>query len=191
MYRNEFVPIYLRIRKASPICTQRANPARMQPIKAAGRRALDRRLIGLDEQIGDPPFRGWVRTLRDALGMSTLELGLRMGISSRRVLQLEQGESGGAVRLSTLERAAAALHCRLFYVLVPTQSLNDIVRVRAREVATAEHASRAGPGRLDGEPVDDEILPDLLEARTYELIDTPALWRSKPRPIRAPRDQGN
>jgi hypothetical protein len=141
----------------------------MQPIKAAGRRALDRRLIGLDEQIGDPPFRGWVRTLRDALGMSTLELGL----------------------LSTLERAAAALHCRLFYVLVPTQSLNDIVRVRAREVATAEHASRAGPGRLDGEPVDDEILPDLLEARMYELIDTPALWRSKPRPIRAPRDQGN
>ena len=121
--------------------------------------------------------------------MSTFELGLRMGITARRVSQLEKAETTGAIRLSTLQRAAEALHCRVFYVLVPTQPLNDIVRDRARDVATAEYTTGRHPGRLDGQPVDEDVLPDLIEARLYELIDTPELWRSKPRPIWVQPDQ--
>ena len=103
---------------------------RVQPIRAAGRLGLNQRVVGLDEQIGAPPFQGWVRTLRDTLGMSTFELGVRMGISSRRCCNPSRerpGEPYGSAHV----RAPPKRSCRLFYVLVPTESLNDIVRRRA------------------------------------------------------------
>lgn len=85
---NVKLPIRLRSRKGNPIY--------MRPLMAARRRGLDRRLAGLDKQIGDPPFQGWIRTLREALGMSTFDFASRLGVTARRVLQLEQAETNGS-----------------------------------------------------------------------------------------------
>jgi predicted DNA-binding mobile mystery protein A len=72
-----------------------------------------------------PPPEGWVRHLRDALGMNTRQLAARLGTSRQAVLGLESRERRGAITLDTLGRAADALGCELRYVLIPRDSLHQ------------------------------------------------------------------
>jgi predicted DNA-binding mobile mystery protein A len=105
------------------------------PSSELGRRTLDRRLAALrDLEIPTPP-RGWIRALRDGLGMSAADLGRRMGMTRQAISQLERSEAEGSIRLDTLRRAAEALGSELVYALVPKDSLEDTVKARARAVA--------------------------------------------------------
>jgi predicted DNA-binding mobile mystery protein A len=102
---------------------------------ALARRNLDRRLAplrGLD--LARPPL-GWLRAVRDALGMTSYQLAHRLGVNQSTVARLEQGEVRDTASLATLRQAAEALDCRLVYALVPNKPLEEIVRDRAEEVA--------------------------------------------------------
>ncbi|AGY59913.1 mobile mystery protein A [Gloeobacter kilaueensis] len=82
------------------------------------------------------PTRGWVRAIREALGMSSPQLAKRLGVSQPRVVALEKGEVEGTLTLKSLQKAAEALDCTLIYALVPNQPLEATVRVRAERLAT-------------------------------------------------------
>lgn len=87
----------------------------MTPIqRSVARRKLDDRL-GLFKALGQRPPRGWIRAIRDALGMTLPQLAGRMNVSASAAIQLEQSEARGAINLATLERAARALDCTLVY----------------------------------------------------------------------------
>lgn len=105
------------------------------PSSELARRTLDRRLAPLRQLEVPPPRLGWVRALREGLGMSAADLGRRMGLTRQAVSQLERSEAEGSVRLDTLRRAAGALDSVLVYALVPKEALDDVVRARARAVA--------------------------------------------------------
>ncbi len=77
------------------------------------------------------PVRGWVKAIRQALGMTTAQLATRMGIRQPSVVALEQSEVKGTIELATLRRAAEALDCTLVYALVPNKPLDTTVRERA------------------------------------------------------------
>jgi predicted DNA-binding mobile mystery protein A len=79
-----------------------------------------------------PPVRGWVKAVREALGMSTVQLAKRLRVRQPSVTALEKSEARGAVELATLRRAAQALDCTLVYALVPNKPLDVVVRARAR-----------------------------------------------------------
>ena len=81
-------------------------------------------------QAMDMPQRGWLRAIRDALGMNGRQFALRMGVSPARVSKLESDEIAGAVTLKTMRKAAEALDCTLVYALVPRVSLEDTVKKR-------------------------------------------------------------
>jgi predicted DNA-binding mobile mystery protein A len=81
------------------------------------------------------PVRGWIKAIRDSLGMSTAQLAARLGISQPSVVQLERSEARGTIELRTLQRVAAALDCTLVYTLVPNRPLDAMVRDRALQVA--------------------------------------------------------
>src|ERR1700730_5246061 len=81
------------------------------------------------------PPKGWVRAIRDALGMTTTQLARRIGVSQPRVVELEQSEVSGSITLHSLQRAAEALGCRVVYALVPDKPLEITLRRRAEEVA--------------------------------------------------------
>ena len=90
---------------------------------------LDRRLAGLaalEGRIGQPPRQGWVKTLREALGLTHWDVGQRIGLTGTRIWQIEQAEGNGLVQLGTLQRVAPGLNCRLFYVLVPDGPLESM-----------------------------------------------------------------
>src|ERR1017187_1256120 len=82
-----------------------------------------------------PPVRGWIKAIREALGMSTAQLAKRLGVKQPSVVALEQSEAKGTMELATLRRVADALDCTLVYALVPNKPLEATVRDRARTFA--------------------------------------------------------
>ena len=78
------------------------------------------------------PVRGWIKAVREALGMTTAQLAKRLGVKQPSVVAIEQSEAKGTIELATLRRVAEALDCTLVYALVPNKPLEAIVRDRAR-----------------------------------------------------------
>ena len=83
-----------------------------------------------------PPRGGWVRAIREALGMTQAQLGARVGVSRQSVQDLEKAEAERRVTLDSLDRLARALGCRVVYSLVPENgSLDGLRERRAKELA--------------------------------------------------------
>jgi len=100
------------------------------------RKNLDKRLnILRNSDTFTRPPRGWIKAIREALGMTTAQLGQRIGVSQPRALQIENAEPGGTLTIESLERAAQALNCRLVYALVPMEPLQTTVEKRAGALA--------------------------------------------------------
>lgn len=84
------------------------------------------------------PRAGWVRAIREALGMSQAQLAGRMGISRQSLQDMEKSEAERRIMLDSLDRAARAMGCRVVYSLVPESgSLDDLLERRANQVADA------------------------------------------------------
>jgi predicted DNA-binding mobile mystery protein A len=81
------------------------------------------------------PRDGWLRAVREALGMSLRQLSERAGVSKTSAHMAEQNEARETVQLDTLRRLANALECDLVYALVPRDSLEAIVDRQARRIA--------------------------------------------------------
>jgi predicted DNA-binding mobile mystery protein A len=101
-------------------------------LAAQARSQLDRRFKNLEVRRYASPVHGWIKAVRTALGMSTVQLANRLRIKQPSVVQLEQSEGRGTIELSTLRRAAEALDCTLVYALIPNKPLETMVRDRAR-----------------------------------------------------------
>lgn len=108
--------------------------------------------------------------------MSVTDFAGRLGVSRQRVSQIEAAEVEGSATLVTLRRAAEALDCTLVYALVPNESLEQIVRRRARQVA-ARDVRRVQHTML----LEDQAHPDDEDRLVSELADdmqaSRRLWR--------------
>ena len=102
-------------------------------LAAQSRSNLDERFreLGLVNRYS-PPVRGWIKAVREALGMTTEQLGKRLCIKQPTLVAIEQSEVKGSIELATLRRVAGALDCTLVYALVPNKPLEVAVRERAR-----------------------------------------------------------
>jgi predicted DNA-binding mobile mystery protein A len=121
------------------------------------------------------PPRGWIRAIREALGMSVAVLAARLGISASAVTRLEQSEAAGKIQLDTLRRAADALGCDLVYLLVPRRPLDAVVRDRARELAHRHVAAVEQTMRLEDQATG--IASELEEQFAQQLLERGGLWR--------------
>ena len=142
------------------------------------RRALDRRLVTLPAAAMQTPRSGWIRAVRQALGMSLADLAARLGTSHQSVSVLEQSERAGQIRLSSLRKAADAMDCDLLYVFLPRSGgLQGVVDNQARKQLAAHMRATAHSQRLEDQSpgeVDDNALADNLE----QLIRSRALWKT-------------
>jgi predicted DNA-binding mobile mystery protein A len=139
----------------------------------AARRALDDRLMPLrrNEELRAPPA-GWIKAIRQALGMTTAQLGRRIGVSQPRVVELEQAEADRSVTLKSLERAADALGCRVVYALVPNEPLDTRVQRQAEAVAHQHMAAAGHSMRLE-----DQGTAPAVEAREITRLAAELLAR--------------
>lgn len=122
------------------------------------------------------PRTGWVRAIREALGMSQSQLAARAGISRATVQQLERAESRRRITLASLDRLAQALGCQVAVALVPKGgSLEDLRRRQAQ--AQAERL--LGPADADSEALGGTRSLDGRERQRQRLVAK--LLRGSPR----------
>ena len=143
------------------------------------RRTLERRLApwrALTPSSTARPAGGWVRAIRDALGMSAAELATRMGTSQVAVTKLEASERAEGARLATLTRAANALGCDLVYAFVPQVSLEAQVRAQAERVLARDFASVAHSMRLEDQGVTGDAARDTREELIARISAERGLW---------------
>ncbi|HEY6871639.1 MAG TPA: mobile mystery protein A [Geobacteraceae bacterium] len=129
-----------------------------------------------------PPVKGWIRAVREALGMSGTQLAQRLKVSQPRIPKLEQDELAGAVTLKTMRQVAEALDCVFVYALVPRTTLEDTVRAQARKVAGERMQRVSHTMLLEAQSLDKDEQRASLDAAVDELVrETPRdLWDAKP-----------
>ena len=148
--------------------------------RETARRQLDKRLNAMrNAEEFTRPQRGWVKAIREALGMTTAQLAKRLGVSQPRVVGIEQAEAKGAITLDSLERAAHALDCQLVYALVPRKPLDALIAERASRLATTRlnstrHSMALEAQALDANDEDEQrkrLIRQLIEQAGSELWD--------------------
>jgi predicted DNA-binding mobile mystery protein A len=145
-------------------------------------RHLDKRFTGLRRLAQSPrPSKGWLRAIRNALGMTTAQFARRLDVSQPRIIELEQSEVSGSVTLNTLQRSAEALGCRLVYVLIPEKPLAETVRERTELIAERQLKAVEQTMRLEDQSVKGATAAkDLRRQFVEELLRRPArLWDEK------------
>jgi len=83
------------------------------------------------------PRGGWIRAIREGLGMSAAQLAARLGVIRQSVEAYERSEAASKITLESLNKVAEALDCRLVYALVPVRPLEQMQRDRAGKLADA------------------------------------------------------
>jgi predicted DNA-binding mobile mystery protein A len=125
-----------------------------------------------------PPRGGWVRAIREALGMTQAQLGGRVGVSRQSVQDLEKAEAERRITLDSLDRLARAMGCRVVYSLVPEHgSLDDLRERRANELAEALLKPTDHSMKLEAQGV------STVERERQRKLLADALLRGNPRKL--------
>lgn len=100
------------------------------------RKQLDKKLSKFKPLLSTPvPKGGWVKTIREALGMSTYDLANKTGVDQSRISRIETAEVKQQIKLSTLQKIADGLGVKFVYGFVPEDDLEAIVRKQAMKIA--------------------------------------------------------
>ena len=143
---------------------------------------LDLRLSPVRNWADERPPKGWLRAIRDALGMTTRQFGQRLGVTQPRIVALEKGEMEDTLTLASLRRAAEALDCKLVYALVPNQPLADTLRRRAEARADEQLQRSNHTMQLENQAVTradqnrqrQNLVDQFLGENPHRLWDEPA-----------------
>lgn len=165
-------------------------PQRFTPIHRLALRQVESRLKPWRAIPPEVPAGGWIRTIREALGMSTRQLAGRLGVTRQALAFTEQREQEGKISLAALSRAADALECDLVYALVPRTALGDYLEAEARKRATAEADRIAHTMRLEDQASTVDEVEHLIAERTASLVADPGeLWEQEYRAAASDRDR--
>lgn len=126
------------------------------------------------------PSKGWIRTIRDALGMSSYVLAKRLNCDRTNITAMERREKNGTISLETLEQVAKGLDCKLVYCLVPLESLDKILEKQARLIAKKRIRTINHSMKLEQQGLNQKQLQSQEENLVQELLysDPKKLWNN-------------
>lgn len=116
------------------------------------------------------PGGGWLRAVREALGLTVRQQAARLGIAVATLHKSEQSESGERISLAQLRKLAEGLDCELVYGLVPRKPLSEVVQERARRLAESEILGVAHSMSFEEQRPRDGYLRKQLDQRRAELL---------------------
>jgi predicted DNA-binding mobile mystery protein A len=139
------------------------------------------------EQMRAPP-NGWIRTLRQALGMTTEQMAERMGVTRQAVLQLEMAERRRTATWTSLRKAADAMDCEVVYAILPRGSLQQVLMRQGRKQAERQLRRITHSMRLDSHLVGEgEMALQIEELASHLAAErSRALWAGEPKAGRPP-----
>ena len=112
------------------------------------------------------PQQGWLKTIREFLGMTTTQLAKRLEISQSRIVAMEKNERN--VKISTMEKIADVLNCDFSYAFVPRENIDNIIfnqaKKKAKKILDKVNKNMGLENQL---AKTDELLNDIIE----ELLD--------------------
>jgi predicted DNA-binding mobile mystery protein A len=115
------------------------------------------------------PPKGWIRALRQALGISSGELARRLGTSRQLPLQIEKAEAEDRITLKSLRAAANALDCDLVYALVPrADTMQELIEGRVRTDAQKHVIGVEHSMALENQAVGN--IDEAVEAETRRIV---------------------
>ena len=145
-------------------------------------RTLDVLLLELKARLVKAPKKGWIAEIRTVLGMRANQLSHKLGVDPSTVSFMEKSERNKTITLSSLERAANALNCDLYYSFIPRGSMEDLLMNRALEVIKAENrlneitmtleSQGTNVGAEDSDIMSDILAGQLVANRDRKLWDT-------------------
>lgn len=105
------------------------------------------------------PARGWLRAVREAMGITQGEVAAKVGVKRQSYAQFETAEERGSISLSSMRRAAEAMDCELVYFVIPRAAVagtfTDLAKVHdpmAGHLRATEHSMT-----LKGEGVSSDV----------------------------------
>jgi len=125
------------------------------------------------------PPSGWIKAIREALGMPAAHLARRLGLVPSTVLRLETSEADDTITLGSLRRAAEALGCELQYALVPKQTIAQAMEAQANKVARERMATVAHTMALEAQATSSEAVDTQVQEMAESLLkgSRRELWR--------------
>ena len=150
----------------------RPQHSRVQQIERALREARGLRSVNV-------PLSGWLKALREAMGIPLRAQAAKAGIRAPTLLISERNEASGAITLNQLRRIGEVMDCELVYALVPRQKLMGRVERRAEEVARAEILGLSHSMALENQRPDAAFVRKQIEQRKRQLLEGnwARLWR--------------
>ena len=125
------------------------------------------------------PPSGWLKVIREALGMTATYQAKMLGVTTSTVTRLETSEADDTISLGTLRRAAEALGCELQYALVPKKTLADTLDARATALARQQMAAISHSMALEAQSTSRETVDAQTRALAESLLkgSRRTLWR--------------
>jgi len=142
---------------------------------------LSNRMKGLDRaELREPPAKGWIRSMRVSLSMTTSQLAKRVGVSQPTITEWEQREKDGTITMQTMKRVADAMQCDLVYALVPRKAIHTILEERAKQIVSGSLERVSKSMRLEDQETSEshrtkqakELVRRLLEEHPKRLWQT-------------------
>jgi predicted DNA-binding mobile mystery protein A len=126
------------------------------------------------------PPEGWLRTVRNALGMSGADVANKMGVTRARVTTAERAELTGGITLKSMQATAEAMGCRFVYAIVPASGhVEDLIAAQARKKAMTIVGTASNHMALENQKLPDDKIAQDVEHLTRELAEEmpPDFWR--------------
>jgi predicted DNA-binding mobile mystery protein A len=154
----------------------------MKPAKRLRRQQLDQyfqtHLKGFNTAL---PKKGWIREIREALGMTMEDLGRRMSVIKQRVERLEKDEVTKKVTLESMEKAAEAMDCEFVYFFIPKASLQATLERQAERAAVVIAKSVQSTMQLEKQGTPEKSQKQLIQSLKDELLlkNDRRIWREE------------
>lgn len=131
-------------------------------------RALDKKTSDLKSAKNIvPQSSGWIKTVREAIGMTVSQLAARLGVTQPRITKMESNEDN--LKLSTMKKAAEAMNCEFVYYFKPRTTFQNIVDEQAQKKAAEVLKTVNVNMSLENQEIaEDEVVKDFAS----DLINT-------------------
>ena len=126
------------------------------------------------------PKQGWIREIREALGMTLTQFAQRLGVIKQRVSTLEHQETAGKVTLESMQKAANALNCDFIYFFQPRGGLEKWYQQQALKVAQKSIASVVHTMNLEQQSPSKAFVTQDIQELARKLADTgdKSIWEN-------------
>ena len=125
-----------------------------------------------------PPI-GWIKAIRNGIGMSMEQLGKKLSITKQGVMDIEKREKEGAITIKSMQEIAKAMDMKLVYGFVPNEGdLEQMIETRAIELAKKIVERTSNTMKLEDQANSKERIEKAIKERASEIINnTPKiLW---------------